>query len=151
MHHAPPSSVSLCDLRGGAPKAHTCESACASVLHTRNWTPVSSRAIMLLTALPPAPPTPTTEIIGRSKLGCGATCGLSGGGGVTSFPGSDCAAACAGDAAGAAAPAGVPDDDACAGPDGAVGFFAGVFIQRCCSAGAVRFHADSAPIRNETG
>ena len=35
-------------------------SACASVLATMNSTPCSPDAIMLLTALPPAPPTPNT-------------------------------------------------------------------------------------------
>src|SRR5262249_11487586 len=35
-------------------------SACASVLATINSTPCSPDAIMLLTALPPAPPTPNT-------------------------------------------------------------------------------------------
>src|SRR5438045_3001851 len=39
-------------------------SACASVLATMNSTPSSAALIMLLTALPPAPPTPTTVIRG---------------------------------------------------------------------------------------
>ena len=46
--------------------ARRCEasSACASVLATMNSAPVSPAAIMLLTALPPAPPTPITAMRG---------------------------------------------------------------------------------------
>src|SRR5215475_10472517 len=39
-------------------------SACASVLATMNSTPSSEALIMLLTAFPPAPPTPITVIRG---------------------------------------------------------------------------------------
>jgi hypothetical protein len=39
-------------------------SACASVLATMKSTPLNPAAIMLLTALPPAPPTPITAIRG---------------------------------------------------------------------------------------
>src|SRR5215831_11118955 len=39
-------------------------SACASVLATMNSTPSSAALIMLLTAFPPAPPTPMTVIRG---------------------------------------------------------------------------------------
>src|SRR5690606_5838315 len=39
-------------------------SACASVLQTRKSHPSRPEEIMLLTALPPAPPTPTTVIFG---------------------------------------------------------------------------------------
>src|SRR5215470_6946449 len=39
-------------------------SACASVLATMNSTPSSAALIMLLTAFPPAPPTPITVIRG---------------------------------------------------------------------------------------
>src|SRR5215470_6993804 len=42
-------------------------SACASVLATTNSTPCSPAVIMLLTALPPAPPTPNTVIRGFSS------------------------------------------------------------------------------------
>src|SRR5215467_6850229 len=38
--------------------------ACASVLATMNSAPVSPAAIILLTALPPAPPTPITTMRG---------------------------------------------------------------------------------------
>jgi hypothetical protein len=44
-----------------------CCSACASVLATTNSTPSSCFSIMLLTALPPAPPTPNTVIRGFSS------------------------------------------------------------------------------------
>src|ERR1700726_448332 len=43
-------------------------SAWASVLATTNATPWSPALIMLLTALPPAPPTPNTVIRGFSSL-----------------------------------------------------------------------------------
>src|SRR4051794_30867930 len=43
-------------------------SACASVLATTKSTPCSPAVIMLLTALPPAPPTPNTVILGFSSL-----------------------------------------------------------------------------------
>src|SRR5258708_6059076 len=43
-------------------------SACASVLATTKSTPCSPAVIMLLTALPPAPPTPNTVIRGFSSL-----------------------------------------------------------------------------------
>src|SRR3954471_23478203 len=43
-------------------------SACASVLATTKSTPCSPAVIMLLTALPPAPPTPKTVIRGFSSL-----------------------------------------------------------------------------------
>ncbi len=47
-------------------------SAWASVFATRNSTPERFERIMLLTAFPPAPPTPTTVIRGlRSISGCG--------------------------------------------------------------------------------
>ena len=39
-------------------------SACASVLATTKSTPCNPAVIMLLTALPPAPPTPNTVIRG---------------------------------------------------------------------------------------
>jgi hypothetical protein len=39
-------------------------SACESVLATMNSTPSSAALIMLLTAFPPAPPTPTTVMRG---------------------------------------------------------------------------------------
>src|SRR5690606_32820811 len=42
-------------------------SACASVLATMKSTPSISAAIMLAMALPPAPPTPTTVMRGRSS------------------------------------------------------------------------------------
>src|SRR5215475_8124036 len=42
-------------------------SACASVLATTNSTPCRPLAIMLLTALPPAPPVPNTVIRGLSS------------------------------------------------------------------------------------
>src|SRR5262244_1302468 len=42
-------------------------SACASVLATTKSTPCSPAVIMLLTALPPAPPTPNTVIRGFSS------------------------------------------------------------------------------------
>ena len=44
-----------------------CCRACASVFATTNSTPSSSFSIMLLTALPPAPPTPNTVIRGLSS------------------------------------------------------------------------------------
>src|ERR1043165_9043575 len=43
-------------------------SACASVLATTKSTPCNPAVIMLLTALPPAPPTPKTVIRGFSSL-----------------------------------------------------------------------------------
>ena len=49
-----------------------CASACASVLATTKSTPSSLEAIMLLTALPPAPPTPRTVMRGRSSVVSGA-------------------------------------------------------------------------------
>ena len=48
--------------------ARFCPSACASVLATTNSTPPSSERIMLLTALPPAPPTPITVIRGLRSI-----------------------------------------------------------------------------------
>jgi hypothetical protein len=42
-------------------------SACASVLATTKSTPISPLVIMLLTALPPAPPVPNTVIRGLSS------------------------------------------------------------------------------------
>ena len=42
--------------------------ACASVLPTTKSTPSSDLSIMLLTALPPAPPTPNTVMRGSSSL-----------------------------------------------------------------------------------
>ena len=45
--------------------------ACASVLATTNSTPLSPRSIMLLTALPPAPPTPNTVMRGLSSVRSG--------------------------------------------------------------------------------
>ncbi len=46
--------------------------ACASVLATMNSTPSILASIMLAIALPPAPPTPTTTILGRmSSPGAG--------------------------------------------------------------------------------
>src|SRR3984957_20509273 len=47
-------------------------SACASVLATTKSTPCSPAVIMLLTALPPAPPTPKTVIRGFSSRMSGA-------------------------------------------------------------------------------
>src|ERR1700730_18958298 len=47
-------------------------SACASVLATTNSTPSRPETIMLLTALPPAPPTPATIICGFSSRSSGA-------------------------------------------------------------------------------
>ena len=44
--------------------ARDCTSDWASVFATRNSTPVNFASIMLLTAFPPAPPTPTTRILG---------------------------------------------------------------------------------------
>ena len=44
--------------------AFDCTSACASVLATTKSTPSNSELIMLLTALPPAPPTPMTVSFG---------------------------------------------------------------------------------------
>ena len=52
-----------CTLRSVRPAA----SACASVLQETNSTPSRCEVIMLLTALPPAPPTPTTVIFGFSS------------------------------------------------------------------------------------
>src|ERR1700756_732045 len=49
-----------------------CRSACASVLQTTNSQPIRFDRIMLLTAFPPAPPTPTTVMrgfISYSSLG----------------------------------------------------------------------------------
>mmetsp|Transcript_3648 Transcript_3648/g.6909 ORF Transcript_3648/g.6909 Transcript_3648/m.6909 type:complete len:207 (+) Transcript_3648:727-1347(+) len=48
------------------------ERCCASVLTARNSTPERLLAIMLLTAFPPAPPTPMTTILGANsaKLAC---------------------------------------------------------------------------------
>jgi hypothetical protein len=43
-------------------------SACASVFATTKSTPCSPLAIMLLTALPPAPPVPNTVMRGFSSL-----------------------------------------------------------------------------------
>ena len=48
-------------------------SACASVLATMNSTPWTSERIMLAMALPPAPPTPMTLILGRSSSTSGRT------------------------------------------------------------------------------
>src|SRR4029078_3084711 len=45
--------------------------ACASVLATTNSTPFRPRSIMLLTALPPAPPTPKTVMRGLSSVRSG--------------------------------------------------------------------------------
>src|SRR5680860_1378076 len=45
--------------------------ACASVLATTNSTPFRPRSIMLLTALPPAPPTPNTVMRGLSSVRSG--------------------------------------------------------------------------------
>ena len=47
--------------------ARLCISACASVLATTNSTPSRFLSIMLLTALPPAPPTPKTVMRGFSS------------------------------------------------------------------------------------
>src|SRR5580698_1295825 len=47
-------------------------SACASVLATMKSTPARPETIMLLTALPPAPPTPHTMIRGFSSRNSGA-------------------------------------------------------------------------------
>src|ERR1700733_2444917 len=47
-------------------------SACASVLATMKSTPDRPDTIMLLTALPPAPPTPQTMIRGFNSLSSGA-------------------------------------------------------------------------------
>src|SRR6516164_4736619 len=47
-------------------------SACASVLETMKSTPDRPDTIMLLTALPPAPPTPHTMIRGFNSLSSGA-------------------------------------------------------------------------------
>ena len=47
-------------------------SACASVLATMKSTPERPETIMLLTALPPAPPTPHTMMRGFSSLSSGA-------------------------------------------------------------------------------
>ena len=46
--------------------------AWASVFATMNSTPSRPASIILLTALPPAPPTPNTVIRGRSSLVSGA-------------------------------------------------------------------------------
>jgi hypothetical protein len=46
--------------------------ACASVLATMKSTPDRLEAIMLLTALPPAPPTPQTMMCGFNSLSWGA-------------------------------------------------------------------------------
>ena len=51
--------------------AALCISAWASVLATTNSTPSSRHSIMLLTALPPAPPTPKTVILGFSSARSG--------------------------------------------------------------------------------
>src|SRR5690349_20164819 len=51
--------------------AALCMSAWASVLATTNSTPSSRDSIMLLTALPPAPPTPKTVILGFSSARSG--------------------------------------------------------------------------------
>src|SRR5512139_1906714 len=45
--------------------------ACASVLATTNSTPLRPHSIMLLTALPPAPPTPNTVMRGLSSVKSG--------------------------------------------------------------------------------
>jgi hypothetical protein len=45
--------------------------ACASVLATTNSTPSRFDSIMLLTALPPAPPTPKTVILGFNSVESG--------------------------------------------------------------------------------
>ena len=47
-------------------------SAWASVLATMKSTPISPETIMLLTALPPAPPTPHTMMRGFSSRSSGA-------------------------------------------------------------------------------
>src|SRR6478609_5572316 len=47
-------------------------SACASVLATMKSTPERPDTIMLLTALPPAPPTPHTMMRGFNSLSSGA-------------------------------------------------------------------------------
>ena len=47
-------------------------SACASVLATMKSTPARPEVIMLLTAFPPAPPTPHTMMRGLSSLNSGA-------------------------------------------------------------------------------
>ena len=60
---APKPSVTFTPIWMRAP-ALACCSACASVLATTNSTPSNSFSIMLLTALPPAPPTPNTVIRG---------------------------------------------------------------------------------------
>src|SRR6056297_719010 len=49
------------------PSARVWLSACASVLATTKSTPSRALSIMLLTALPPAPPTPNTVIRGLSS------------------------------------------------------------------------------------
>jgi hypothetical protein len=46
--------------------------ACASVLATMKSTPERPAAIMLLTALPPAPPTPQTMMCGFNSFSLGA-------------------------------------------------------------------------------
>src|SRR5580700_230101 len=46
--------------------------ACASVLATTKSTPDRPETIMLLIALPPAPPTPHTTMRGLSSFSCGA-------------------------------------------------------------------------------
>ena len=53
-----------CGRAGACGRRGTGTSDWASVLATRNSTPPSFASIMLLTALPPAPPTPTTMIFG---------------------------------------------------------------------------------------
>ena len=47
------------------------ERACASVLAATNSTPDKPASIMLLIALPPAPPTPNTVILGLSSFSSG--------------------------------------------------------------------------------
>src|SRR5688572_23357692 len=56
--------VPICTMRW----AFDMVSACASVLATTKSTPCNPAVIMLLTALPPAPPTPKTVIRGFSSL-----------------------------------------------------------------------------------
>src|SRR4051795_1745782 len=58
------TAVPICTMRC----AFDMVSACASVLATTKSTPCSPAVIMLLTALPPAPPTPKTVIRGFSSL-----------------------------------------------------------------------------------
>src|SRR4051812_219020 len=58
------TAVPICTMRC----AFDMVSACASVLATTKSTPCNPAVIMLLTALPPAPPTPKTVIRGFSSL-----------------------------------------------------------------------------------